>query len=140
MSTCRKFIMRAMWGGRFGGWGLKFRIFMLTYKGQFWSYEDVVNMFPVRFELKKPLRIISEHSEHEKQFFGGFLAILLSATQIWHSAVTQLSLSFCSTIYSPKWLSNHFYGSPDTFENMQSIFQSSRNRLGCFLKTFRCLF
>ena len=47
---------------------------MLTYKGQFWSYDDVVNMFLVRFELKKRLRIISEHAEHKKQFFGGFEA------------------------------------------------------------------
>ena len=62
-------------GGKFGGWGgVKSRIFMLTYKGQFWSYDDVVDMFPVRFELKKHLRIISEHSEHAKQFFGGFEA------------------------------------------------------------------
>ena len=54
--------------------GIKSRIFMLTYKGQFWSYDDVLNMFPVRFELKKHLRIISEHSERAKQFFGGFEA------------------------------------------------------------------
>ena len=47
---------------------------MLTYKGQFWSYDDVVNIFPVRFELEEHLRIISEHSEHAKQFFGGFEA------------------------------------------------------------------
>ena len=36
----------------------------------FWSFDDVVNMFPVRFELKKHLRIISEHSEHAKQFLA----------------------------------------------------------------------
>ena len=50
--------------------GVKSRIFMLTYKGQFWSCDDVLNMFPVRFELKKHLRIISEHSEHAKQFLA----------------------------------------------------------------------
>ena len=31
-------------------------------------------MFHVRFELKKRLRIMSEHAEHEKQLFGGFKA------------------------------------------------------------------
>ena len=52
--------------------GVKSRIFMLTYKGQFWSCDDVLNVFPVRFELKKRLRIISEHSEHKKQFVWRF--------------------------------------------------------------------
>ena len=49
---------------------VKFRIFKLTYKTQFWSYEHVTNMFLVRFDLKKHLRTISEHFEHHKHIFG----------------------------------------------------------------------
>ena len=50
--------------------GVKFRIFKLTYKAQFWSYEHIINMFLVRFDLKKHLRTISEHFEHQKHIFG----------------------------------------------------------------------
>ena len=57
-------------GGKFGGWGgVKFRIFTFTYKAQFWSYENVVNMFLVRFELEKHLRTLSEHFEQNPRFF-----------------------------------------------------------------------
>ena len=43
--------------------GGKFRIFTFTYNTQFWSYDNVVNMFLVCFELKKYLGTISELSE-----------------------------------------------------------------------------
>ena len=63
-------ITPAMGGvGKFGGWGgVKFRIFTLSYNAQFWSYDNVVNMFLVRFELKKHLRTLSEHSKHFPRF------------------------------------------------------------------------
>ena len=48
--------------------GVKFRIFMFTYNTQFWSYDNVVNMFLVCFELKKHLRTLSEHSEENPKF------------------------------------------------------------------------
>ena len=48
--------------------GVKFRIFTLSYNAQFWSYDNVVNMFLVRFELEKHLRTLSEHSEHFPRF------------------------------------------------------------------------
>ena len=46
--------------------GAKFGIFALTYNVQFWSYEHVVNMFLVSFDLKKHLGTLSERSEHQK--------------------------------------------------------------------------
>ena len=46
--------------------GAKFSIFALTYNVQFWSYEHVVNMFLVSFDLKKHLGTLSERSEHQK--------------------------------------------------------------------------
>ena len=46
----------------------KFRIFMFTYNAQFWSYDNVVNMFLVHFELEKHLRTLSEHSEQIPRF------------------------------------------------------------------------
>ena len=58
-------LSRREWGG------VKFRIFTLTYSAQFWSYEHVANMFLVRFDLKKHLRTISEHSEHHKHILAG---------------------------------------------------------------------
>ena len=48
--------------------GVKFRIFTFTYNAQFWSYDNVVNMFLVQFELKKHLRTLSEHSEQIHRF------------------------------------------------------------------------
>ena len=36
---------------------------MFTHNAQFWSYDNVVNMFLVCFELKKHLGTISELSE-----------------------------------------------------------------------------
>ena len=44
----------------------KFAIFALTYNVQCWSYEHVVNMFLVSFDLKKQLGTFSERSEHQK--------------------------------------------------------------------------
>ena len=48
--------------------GVKFRIFTFTYNTQFWSYDNVVNMFLVCFELKKHLRTLSERSEQIPRF------------------------------------------------------------------------
>ena len=39
----------------------KFGILTLIYITQFWSYEHVVNIFLVPFDLKKHFKIISEH-------------------------------------------------------------------------------
>ena len=44
----------------------KFAIFALTYNVQFWSYEHVVNIILVPFNLKKHLGTLSERSEHQK--------------------------------------------------------------------------
>ena len=50
---CR-FMTRQEWGGvNFEVGGAKFAIFALTYNVQFWSYEHVVNMLLVSFDLKK---------------------------------------------------------------------------------------
>ena len=48
--------------------GVKFRIFMFTYNTQFWSYDNVVNMFLDCVQLKKHLRTLSEHSEENLKF------------------------------------------------------------------------
>ena len=48
--------------------GVKFLIFKFAYNAQFWSYEQVTNMFWVCFELKKHLRTFSEHSEQNLRF------------------------------------------------------------------------
>ena len=66
---------RQEWGGKFRGWGAKFAIFALTYNVQFWSYEHVVNMFLVSFDLKKHLGTLSERSEHLKQIFSSAEAV-----------------------------------------------------------------
>ena len=45
-----------------------FLIFTFTYNAQFWSYDDVVNIFLVRYEFKKRIRTLSEHSEEKPRF------------------------------------------------------------------------
>ena len=59
---------------------VKFRIFVFTYNTQFWSYDNVVNMFLVCFESKKHLRTLSEHSE-EKPTFSVDLKLLHGVKQ-----------------------------------------------------------
>ena len=64
-----------MGGVNFEVGGAKFAIFALTYNVQFWSYEHVVNMFLVSFDLKKHLGTLSERSEHQKQIFSSAEAV-----------------------------------------------------------------
>ena len=51
--------------------GVKFRIFTLTYKIQFWSYDNVVYIFLVCFEFKKHLITLSGPSEQNPRFLDG---------------------------------------------------------------------
>ena len=62
-------------GVNFEVWGANFATFALTYNVQFWSYEHVVNMFLVSFDLKKHLGTLSERSEHLKQIFSAAEAV-----------------------------------------------------------------
>ena len=52
-----------MMEGKFGGWGVKFSIFMLTCKTQFWSYKQVTNMLLFHFDSIKHIRTISKPVE-----------------------------------------------------------------------------